>query len=354
MGLLFELLYSLEFAHIVKGAPEGSADDLQSLPSRFAAARPSSYSLDSFSHAFAKPYKTGVSRIAPPLPSKRPSYKVNSGAFSRKPSSVVRMFKYGEIYSKFETETQRGIREAAFIDDVGQNSWLRSRGELRDFTSSCEIDKSTHLLDLGCGTGGVSHALVEMFDCQVTGLDSDATGIGRAQASTSDRQRAARATFICSDLNSKLPLDNGTFDVILSIDTIVHVTNRSLVFSEAFRVLKSSGRFIFTDAGVLTGSISQDERAARATMAPICFSRPGEIEQQLTRAGFSVLAIRNVTDPLLEVADARLKYITSHEHQAVTDMGLPWVGEQRRYLSTLRTMTEEGRLSRFLYSAVKR
>ena len=50
----------------------------------------------------------------------------------------------------------------------------------------------------------------------------------------------------------------------MSSDTILHLRDRLEVFREVARVLIPTGKFLFTDAGVITGAISGEEIQLRA------------------------------------------------------------------------------------------
>jgi len=52
--------------------------------------------------------------------------------------------------------------------------------------------------------------------------------------------------FILSDLE-QIPLENGMADLIISNCTLNHVSNKSKVWSEIYRILKNGGRFVISD-----------------------------------------------------------------------------------------------------------
>src|SRR5258706_347931 len=83
-------------------------------------------------------------------------------------------------------------------------------------------------------------------------------------ASTEDRSFDDLLELHEADLNEAMPFQSGSFDVVMSLDAILHLRDRLAVFREVARVLRSRGKFYFTDAGVITGPISNEEIRLRA------------------------------------------------------------------------------------------
>ncbi len=92
------------------------------------------------------------------------------------------------------------------------------------------------ILDVGAGTGYLTMKLIQIgarvtamdlceFDPPITGLES----------------------FVVHDLNNPyLPLEDGTFDVVVSTEVIEHLRAPFIVLTEMIRTLKSGGLLVFT------------------------------------------------------------------------------------------------------------
>ncbi|HYC31729.1 MAG TPA: hypothetical protein VEB59_05530, partial [Gemmatimonadales bacterium] len=103
-----------------------------------------------------------------------------------------------------------------------------------------------------------------------------------------------------------------------------------------------------------TGPVSSEELAARSSIGFYLFVPAGENERLLERAGFSILAVEDVTDNAAQVArrwhDARERQraaLVAREGEA------NFAGLQR-FLMCVHTVSAERRLSRFAYLAEKR
>ena len=94
--------------------------------------------------------------------------------------------------------------------------------------------KKERLLDFGCGTGS-NKARVEQMGYEWNGID-----IADSQESLS---RNKNIDVILYD-GLKIPVEDQTFDVILSIQTFEHVRDLELTFSEISRIMKKNGQLI--------------------------------------------------------------------------------------------------------------
>jgi ubiquinone/menaquinone biosynthesis C-methylase UbiE len=103
------------------------------------------------------------------------------------------------------------------------------------------------VLDLGCGTGGITRFLAETWrPTSILGVDVDRGLIERAT------QRAASAG-VTKGLGFQtvkpgpLPFADGSFDLVFSKDAMVHIENKETLFAEIFRVLRPGGSVAASD-----------------------------------------------------------------------------------------------------------
>jgi len=92
------------------------------------------------------------------------------------------------------------------------------------------------LLDVGCGTGQLLHALHEQFPhSRLYGLD-----LAYNMTQCAAERLAGAAQLVNADAES-LPFKNGTFDLLLSTSTLQWLDNLNMFFQEAHRVSKPNG-----------------------------------------------------------------------------------------------------------------
>lgn len=104
-----------------------------------------------------------------------------------------------------------------------------------------DVPTGARVLDLGCGTGEL---LASMTDRQWvrTGLDMSTTGIEHARRTHPD------ITFIEADATGDLTshITTGSFDVVVSTETLEHVTLPRLFLKNAYEALKPGGRLVLS------------------------------------------------------------------------------------------------------------
>ena len=120
-----------------------------------------------------------------------------------------------------------------------------------------------------------------------------------------------------ADLDSDLALAPCAFDAAISFDVALHLRDRRRVFREIARALVPGGRFLFTDAAVVSGAISSEDVAMRSVHGFAQFCPPSFNERTLEHSGFILLETEDRTQSLLKNArgrlDARARYQAEFE-----------------------------------------
>lgn len=109
-----------------------------------------------------------------------------------------------------------------------------------------QLDERTRVLDLGAGYGGSMRYLAEEFGCRCVALNLSEVENERNREKNREAGLADLIEVVDGDF-SRLPFDDGGFDVVWSQDAILHSGERERVCAEVARVLKPGGRFVFTD-----------------------------------------------------------------------------------------------------------
>ncbi|GAA2520166.1 methyltransferase domain-containing protein [Winogradskya humida] len=101
------------------------------------------------------------------------------------------------------------------------------------------------VLDLGCGLGAPAVRLGKAADVSVTGVATSTVLVEKARQAAHDAGVDDRVGFQVADALA-LPFGDGSFDAVLAIESIVHMTDLPRVFSEVRRVLRPGGRIVLT------------------------------------------------------------------------------------------------------------
>ncbi len=259
---------------------------------------------------------------------------------------------YNTSYGNYSTELYSEVRKETYGEDFGQTSWATAN-EFREIFKWLELKSSSSVLEIGCGTGGCALLLAQTLGCRVTGLDLNANGIEAASKLAAARGLDSLAKFEQSDASHVLAYPDNTFDAALSNDAMCHIAGRLAVLKELRRVLKPGGKFLYSDALVISGMVSNDELATRGSIGYYLFVPSGENEKLIEAAGLRLLRAVDATEQAASISkrwhDARNnRKVKLIEVEGETNfLGL------QRFLWCVYTLTSERRLSRIIYLVEK-
>lgn len=148
------------------------------------------------------------------------------------------------------------------------------------------------VLDLGCAGGFMAEALAER-GATVTGIDPAADAIAAAQAHAVQTGHSIRYDV---GIGEALPYPDGSFDAVVCVDVLEHVTDLQKVLDETARVLKPGGLFLFdtinrnllSRLAVITMAEDVLGLLPKGTHDPAMFIKPKELKAGLETAGFEV------------------------------------------------------------------
>ena len=257
---------------------------------------------------------------------------------------------YESFYRDFDSPLMRQLRREAYGEDIGQHSWV-SADDLRADVSRLRLAPASKLIDLGCGPCGPLTFIVATVGCQATGLELSASALQAGRRRAAALGVAGLVSTREVDLNQPLTFVTGSFDAAISLDVVLHVRDRSTLFDEVRRVLAAGARFLFTDAGVMTGALSNDEIRRRSAHGFTQFVVAGWNEGLLERAGFDLLEIEDRTESVSRNASGRLAAMNAHRADLEQASGTAAFESQRDYLETVIELSRRRALSRIMYLA---
>jgi len=253
---------------------------------------------------------------------------------------------YGAQYGNFEQDLLAAVRRDAFGTDIGQTGWLTA-DEQDLFIDWLGLGRGAHLLDVACGSGGPTLRIAETTGCKVTGIDLHADAIEVARRDAERRGLTARASFQAVDATRRLPFDDASFDAVMCIDAINHLPDRAAVLAEWHRVLRPGGRVLFTDPIVVTGPLTNEEIAIRASIGFFLFVPDGTDRRLLEAADFNVERVEDRTENMAHNARGWLEARARRERDLRAIEGDATFEGQQRFFATAARLAEEKRLSRY-------
>lgn len=179
-----------------------------------------------------------------------------------------------------------------------------SRRVAPQFLDWLAVGADQRWLDIGCGTGGLSAAILgKCSPRRVSGIDPSDAFVATA------RSMIANRAFDCSTGNAEaLPYEDNEFDVAVSGLVLNFVSDKDKAIAEMIRVVRPGGLvalYVWDYAGHMQfmrhffdAAIAIDRRAREfddGEKAPIC--RPGPLSKLLTEHGLAGVAIQGIDIP---------------------------------------------------------
>jgi SAM-dependent methyltransferase len=177
---------------------------------------------------------------------------------------------------------------------AGQESFMTAT-EIRALGERAGIARGTSVLDLCCGIAGPGRLLTRELGCEYLGVDASASAIAIA--------REAARDLPCRFAVAQVPpLPDGTFDVVLLLETLLAFADKGPLLREVAAALPLGGRFAFT---VEEGTPLTEAEAARMPDADTVWLTPlDELLASLCDAGLAVRWTEDSSTAHLEVFEA--------------------------------------------------
>lgn len=164
------------------------------------------------------------------------------------------------------------------------------------------------VLDIGCGTGGITLALARDFGAAtVTGLDVEEPVLNVARQRADEAGLGEQVGFIRVS-PGEWPFDDDEFDCIFSKDAMIHIADKETLFGEVFRMLRPGGWFVASDW--LSSHDGEPSETMRdylvAEGLDFGLGSPDRYRASMTAAGFTEIGLENRNEWYRETARREL------------------------------------------------
>ena len=156
------------------------------------------------------------------------------------------------------------------------------------------VTAGTLVLDVGSGVGGPARFLAATCGCQVTCVDLSEPFVDAARYLTERTGQSGQVSFETASA-LELPFDDGRFDVVLLQHVAMNISDRTRLYREIRRVLKSGGRFAIFDVVLNSGEPHYPVPWAR-TPATSFLLTAAATRAAIEPAGFRTLAWHDDTE----------------------------------------------------------
>lgn len=134
------------------------------------------------------------------------------------------------------------------VEDLAPLDQFHTRGlaATRELITFAGVKPGWRVLDVGSGLGGPARVLASEKNCHVTGVDITKE-FCEVATMLSKLTRLEHVTDFRHGDATALPLKDGQFDLVLTMQIQMSIENKRRFYDEISRVLKPGGRFVFQD-----------------------------------------------------------------------------------------------------------
>jgi ubiquinone/menaquinone biosynthesis C-methylase UbiE len=156
------------------------------------------------------------------------------------------------------------------------------------------ITADMSVLDIGSGLGGPARFLAATYGCRVTGVDLSEAFVDAARYLSERTGQSEQVSFETASA-LELPFDDDHFDAVLLQHVAMNIADRTRLYREVRRVLKSGGRFATFDVTLNGGEPHYPVPWAR-TPATSFLLTAAATREAIEAAGFRTLAWQDDTE----------------------------------------------------------
>lgn len=205
--------------------------------------------------------------------------------------------------------------------------------------------KGKQVLDIGCGSGGITlHLVTRHIAGHVTGFDVEAPVIEAARARAAGRGLSDRADFV-HGTPGPLPFADASFDMVFTKDALLHVPDKDALFRDIFRVMKPGG--VFAASNWMIGHDGEPSPEMKAYIAAegLSFSMasPARYRLAMERAGFTNITVIDRNPWYREVARGELARLKGPLYDKVAEaVGSDYVDKNIRTWEAMQKVLDSG------------
>lgn len=165
---------------------------------------------------------------------------------------------------------------------------IRGRQATLELARRMELERGSHVLDLGSGLGGPARTLAETYGCRVTGIDLTKSFCAAASAMSGWLGLSAQVRFVHGDA-TRPPFEASSFDAAMTIHVAMNIAAKDALYAAARRALKPGRIFAVYDivqgeGGPVVYPVPWAREASISHLAT-----PAQMRELLAGAGFDIL-----------------------------------------------------------------
>jgi len=195
------------------------------------------------------------------------------------------------------------------------------------------LEHGMRIADFCAGLGGPARFLAHEYDVHVTGVELNKARVVGARELTGLVGLEDRVEVIEGNV-LEVPLEASAFDAVVSQEAMLHVPDKAVALGEACRILKPTGRLVFTDWVAHQPLQSTDADVLWRGLAAQTLQSIPSYEALIAHAGFEIQSTEDLTGEWAGILTRRFEMYRALREET-TDAGLP-AGEDTFYRAYVR------------------
>jgi ubiquinone/menaquinone biosynthesis C-methylase UbiE len=245
-----------------------------------------------------------------------------------------------------EAQPEYDLPAIRFLEAIWGDGFLSPGGPHEVDRVLADISVSgKRVLDLGCGSGGISIHLAKIHGAgEVVAVDVEEPVVEAARGRAADVGLAGKVT-VEHVAPGRLPFANDSFDIVFSKDAMVHIADKEALFADLFRVLRPGGCLAASDWMTShDGPPSEDMRAyLEAEGLSFGMGSPDRYRRAMEAAGFVNIALTDRNSWYRQVAREELARLEGPLYSVAADeVGAAYVDKNIRTWTAMVKVLDSG------------
>ncbi len=202
------------------------------------------------------------------------------------------------------------------------------------------------ILDIGCGTGGVTQFLMKRYQPHgIIGVDVEKSLIEKCRARAAENGLGRELVYQHVQ-PGPLPFPGGSFDIVFTKDSFVHIEDKQSISDEVFRVLKPGGRFLASDWMCTEGPLSREmQHYIELEDLGFGMGHQREYAEAMEKSGFDGIRFKDRNEWYRPIAREETRRLSGELYdQLVSRVGKELVDHEIRTWEALVVVLERGEL----------
>jgi len=197
-----------------------------------------------------------------------------------------------------------------FLELIWGKGYLSPGGpeEVSKLLSGLDLNNAK-VLDIGCGSGGITLSLVRDYGAsKVTGIDVE-TPVCHTAREYIEQEGYCDQVEIIKVKPGPFPFPDQAFDFVFSKDSIIHIPDKESMATDVFRILKPGGWFVASDWLISHDDEPSDQMKAyiKSEGLEFAMASPGRYQDALESTGFENISFLNRNKWYFEQAKKELQ-----------------------------------------------